>query len=105
MTELSHKAALADHPMLRNMAVDAMRHVSHASHDARLLGSLASDAIEDGVHAARRTIKRTRHAALDLRDDLAYTIRRQPFQAVATAAAVGALLGGLAGWLARRARG
>ena len=44
-------------PSIRERAVDAARQVARVSREAQLLKSLAADAVEDGVHAAKRTIK------------------------------------------------
>ena len=45
---------------------DAVRHVAHASHRARLFQSMAEDAIETGVHAARRSFRRRLREIEDL---------------------------------------
>jgi hypothetical protein len=45
-----------DHPV-RDKAVDAVRHTAHVSHEARLLKTIAADAVDDGVYAAKRVIK------------------------------------------------
>jgi len=94
-----------DHPV-RDKAVDAVRHVAHASHEARLLKTIAADAVEDGVYAAKRVVKTARRwtrSTTDLRDEAAYRIKREPFKFVGLALGVGIQLGLILGWVSRRA--
>ena len=44
---------------LTDRAIDACCRAAHLSHEAQLLTSLTADAVDDGVHAARRTIRST----------------------------------------------
>src|SRR6185312_634506 len=46
-----------DRSGVRTQVVDAARRVAHLSHEARLVKSLATDAVEDAVHATNQTIK------------------------------------------------
>ena len=88
-----------------NRAVDACRQATHISHEARLLKSVAEDAIEDGVHAAKRAIKlvhRQVEELGDLKDEAIHRVKRQPLQAVGAAFGVGLALGLAAGWIACR---
>ncbi len=81
---------------------DAVRQAAHFSHKARLLRSMARDAGEEGVHAAKRAIRRARRgveALEDFRDDAAHYVKRQPFRAVGIAAGVGLLVGVVVGWI------
>jgi len=92
-------------PSIRERAVDAARQVAHVSHEARLLKSLAADAVEDGVHAAKRAIKSVQHRVEelgDLKDEAAYRVKRQPFKAVGIAVGVGLVLGVAVGWIGAR---
>ena len=92
-------------PTVRDRAMDAARHAAHISHEAQLLKSLASDALEDGVHAAKRAIKSVKRGVEelgDLKDEAAYRVKRQPFKAVAIAAGVGLVLGMAVGWIGGR---
>lgn len=91
-------------PTYRERVAEAMRGAAELSHDARTLKTLAADAVEDGLHAARRTVKKTRQRALDTRDDLTYRIKRQPLMAVAMAFGAGALAGLIVGWVRPCAR-
>ena len=67
---------------------DACRQAAHISHEARLLKSVAEDAIEDGVHAAKRAIKSVQRRAEelgDLKDEAIHRVKRQPLKAVGLA--------------------
>jgi hypothetical protein len=87
---------------------DACRHATHVSHEVRLLKSLASDAVEDRVHAAKRAItssmKRGVEGLEDLKDEAVHRVKRQPLKAVSLALGVGLVLGWAAGWIGRRPR-
>jgi ElaB/YqjD/DUF883 family membrane-anchored ribosome-binding protein len=62
----------------------------------------ASQAVDDGVVAARRLAKRSRYAAEDLIDDAAHRVKRHPLRSVAIGLAIGLGVGALAVWLATR---
>ena len=62
----------------------------------------ASQAVEDGVVAARRLARRSRYTAGDLIDDAAHRVKRDPLRSVAIGLAIGLGLGALAVWLATR---
>ena len=87
----------------RDRAVDAVRHAEHLAHEARLLKTLASDAVEDGVHAAKRAITHGVHDLEDLRDSATHRIRRAPLMAVCLAFGAGLLLGAVCGQIGRSA--
>lgn len=96
---------VAQEPTAADRIADAVRHASHFSHEARLLRSMARDAGEEGVHAARRAIRRARRgveALEDFRDEAAHYVKRQPFKAVGIAAGVGLLAGVAVTWIGRR---
>lgn len=91
-------------PTLIDRLADATRRTAHLSHEAHLLKSIASDAVDDGVYAARRAFKNARRRVVsvaDFKDDLALRIKRQPMRSVALAAAVGVVLGVVATSLCR----
>jgi len=90
---------------VRDRRIDAVRHVAHASHEAKLFKSLAADAVEDGVHAARRAIKSVKRGVEDLgdlKDEAAYRVKRQPLKAVGIAVGVGLVFGMGLGWIGGR---
>lgn len=90
-------------PTARDRAVDACRQAAHVSHEARLLKSVAEDAIEDGVHAAKRAIKSAQRRVGDLKDEATYRVKRRPLQAMGAAFGIGLVLGLATGWIAHRA--
>jgi len=92
-------------PSIRERVVDAARHVAHVSHEAHLLKSLAADAVEDGVHAAKRAVKSVERRVEklgDLKDEAAYRVKRQPLKAVGIAVGVGLVVGAAVAWIGAR---
>ena len=86
-------------------AVDACRQTAHLSHEARMLKSLATDAVEDGVHAAKRAItsvKRGVEELADVKDEAVHRVKRQPLRAVGIALGVGLVVGLAVTWIGRR---
>jgi ElaB/YqjD/DUF883 family membrane-anchored ribosome-binding protein len=72
-----------------------------------LLKSLATDAVDDGVHAARRAIKSVRRGVEelgDLREEAVHRVKRQPLKALSVAAGIGLVLGLAIGWIGRGPR-
>ena len=63
---------------------------------------MVTEAVEDGVKSAMKTIKQGRYAAEDMIGDARHTVRQRPFQAVGVVFAAGVLTGTLIGWLASR---
>ncbi len=93
----------SEHTTERDRAVDAVRQSAHVAHEARLLKTLASDALEDGVHAAKRAITHGLHELEDLRGSAAYRIKRAPLVTVGLALGAGILLGVAFGRIGRKA--
>ena len=94
-------------PTVRDRVIDAARQAAHVSHEAQLLRSLATDAVEDGVHAAKRAIKSVKRGVQelgDLKDEAAYRVKRQPLKAIGIAVGVGFLAGMTLGWIGGRFR-
>ena len=89
---------------VRERVVDAVRRTAHLSHEARLLKSVAADAVEDGTRQAIRSVKRGVEALADLKDEASHRVRRQPLRAVGIALALGLVVGAAAGWISRRPR-
>ena|ERR1019366_1820672 len=83
----------------RDRVVDAVGEAAHLGHEARVLKTLAADAIEDGVHSAKRAIRRGAHEIEDLRDTAVSRVRRAPLASIALAGGAGLLLGIVVGWL------
>jgi len=89
-------------PSFRERAIDAARQAAHVSHEARLFKSLAADAVEDGVHAARRAFKRRIEKLDDLRTEAAYRVKHEPLKAMGIAVGAGFMLGMAIGWFGGR---
>jgi ElaB/YqjD/DUF883 family membrane-anchored ribosome-binding protein len=102
MTSTIDDASAAD-PTVHDRSVDAVRQVAHVAHEARLLKTLASDAVEDAVHASRRAARHGIQNLEDLRDSAAYAIKRAPLVTVGLAFAAGIVLGVAFGRIGRKA--
>jgi len=90
---------------VRDRAIDACRQVAHLSHEAQLLKSFATDAVDDGVHAAKRAMKSLRRGVEefgDFKEEALHRVKRQPLKAVGVALGVGLVLGVAAGWTGGR---
>lgn len=95
----------AHKPGIGERFVSSCRQAASLSHDARALRTAAEDAIEDGVHVARRAIKSARRRVEDLgdlRDEAIHRVKRQPVAAVGIAAGVGLAFGIALGWTGGR---
>jgi len=62
------------------------------------LKTAVADALEDGVHAARRAMKHGLSVAEDIMDDATHEVKRHPLQAVATTSVLSFTAGILVGW-------
>ncbi|HXL08997.1 MAG TPA: hypothetical protein VN966_02135 [Candidatus Bathyarchaeia archaeon] len=78
----------------------ARERLMEAGGEVSRLKTEASQAVEDGVVAARRLARRSRYAAEDLIDDAVHRVKRDPLRAMAIGLAIGFGLGALAVWLA-----
>jgi hypothetical protein len=81
---------------------DAIRQVGHVAREARLLKTVAEDAVADGLHAAKRTVRRARHNLEDMRDTAVSLVRRDPFKTGALLFGAGFLLGAVSGFAIRK---
>jgi len=104
MSTNSSKTTEPETPSIADRVLDAARNVAHLSHEARTVKSLAEDAIEDGVHAARRAVRRGVERLEDMKDEGVHYVKRQPLKTVATVAGVGFIVGLATGWIAARFR-
>ena len=89
---------------VHDRAIDACRQAAHLPHEARLLKSLATDAVDDGVHAAKRAIKSVRRSVEelgDLKEEAVHRVKRQPLKALSVAVGAGLVLGLAIGWIGR----
>jgi ElaB/YqjD/DUF883 family membrane-anchored ribosome-binding protein len=98
----------SEKPNVADRIVDAARHAAHISHEARLVKSLACDAIEDGAHEAKRAVKKSVQRGIerleDIKDESVHYVKRQPLKAIAMAAGVGLMVGMAAVWITGRFR-
>lgn len=77
----------------RDRVADVVGRAAHVAHEAKLLKTLAADAVEDGVYAAKRAITRGAHEIEDLREAAAYRVKKAPLASIAMAVGAGVLLG------------
>jgi ElaB/YqjD/DUF883 family membrane-anchored ribosome-binding protein len=68
---------------MRRTVEDAMRQAAHVAHEARVLKTIAADAVEARVY------------------ETAHRIRKDPFKAVGIAFAIGVPVGAFLGWACR----
>lgn len=88
---------------VRDRVADTARRMTNLSHDANALTSRAADAVEDGVYAARRAMKRGAAQLEDLQEEAIHRVKRHPIAALGLAAGVGLVLGIVVGWAGGRA--
>ena len=74
---------------------DVVREVSR-------LKDVVTDAVNDGVKSALRTIKQGRNTAEDVIHDTRHAVRQNPFQAMGIVFAAGVMAGAIASWLGTR---
>jgi len=89
-------AAIADR------VVEKTRQVEDFAKEARELKVRATEVFEDGMYAARRTLKRRVREFEGLRDDTARRVKRAPFTALGVTFAAGLMLGVIVGWVGHR---
>jgi ElaB/YqjD/DUF883 family membrane-anchored ribosome-binding protein len=96
----------SEKPNVTDRIVDAARHAAHMSHEARLVKSLACDAIEDGAHEATRAVEKSVQRGIerleDIKDEGVHYVKRQPLKAIAMAAGLGLIVGMAAAWITGR---
>jgi ElaB/YqjD/DUF883 family membrane-anchored ribosome-binding protein len=78
---------------VHDRVVDAAANAAHLAHEARLIKTLAADAVDDGVHAATRAVTRGVRQVEDLRDEMAHRVKKAPLASLAFAAGAGLILG------------
>ena len=90
----------------KNSLLGKARHVGErlmeVGDEVSRLKTEASQAVEDGMIAARRLARRGRAATEDLIDEATDLVKRDPLRSVAMGLAIGFGLGALVVWLATR---
>ncbi|MGQ0649075.1 MAG: hypothetical protein ACT4P7_16080 [Gemmatimonadaceae bacterium] len=71
-------------------------------HRAERLKAALGDTVDEQLRVARRAVRRTQHAAEDLADGVRLQTRREPMKSLGIALGVGALIGLMIGWGARK---
>ena len=94
--------ALEAGQIVRDRVVDSARRMTKLSDEANALTSRATDAVEDGVYAAKRAVRRGVAQLEDLQAEGIHRVKRHPFRALSLAAGVGLVLGIAIGWAASR---
>ena len=89
------------------MSVDLLQKpatVDDVFREVTKIKAVVTEAVDDGVRSALRTIKQGRRAAEDAIDDARHVVKRKPIQAVGIVFAAGVVTGILAAWfgLSRR---
>ena len=74
---------------LGNEVKDAAQRIEKGVNDAK---AAVSETLDDGVAAARRSLKRSRYAVEDRLEEAAHNIKRHPFSSLAIGFAAGAAL-------------
>ena len=64
--------------------------------------SAVTDAVDEGVRSALKSIKQGRRAAEDALDDARHAVKQNPFQAMGIIFAAGVLTGALVAWIGFR---
>ena len=65
--------------------------------EAERLKDTVTNAVEDGVNAAKRAAKQGRYAVEDLVDEATYTVKRRPLQSIGITIGIGFALGTMFG--------
>ena len=81
----------------KSQVAEAQQWLSH-------LPGNVSNAIDGGLDATRRTLKRGLRTAEELSDETRHRVKRHPFRALAVSVAVGVGTGFLVGWAVTRRR-
>lgn len=70
--------------------------------DSAQIKARIEEAVENGIKAAKRTVRHGQHATEDLLDETKYKIKREPFGSVALTLAIGLGLGAIVGAIVTR---
>jgi ElaB/YqjD/DUF883 family membrane-anchored ribosome-binding protein len=88
--------AIINDPRHSAQSADDAPRVARLAHDARLVKSMATDAVEEAMHATNHAIKSAKRQIQELADrryEVAHRIRQEPLKAIGMAFGAGILLG------------
>lgn len=88
--------------MLDTVLEKAGDQIAETAHKASRMTTAMTEAFEDGLGMAKRTVKHGYDAAEELMEDTQQRIKRHPVETVVAAFAIGTTLGLMIGWFARR---
>ncbi|HEY2857893.1 MAG TPA: DUF883 C-terminal domain-containing protein [Terracidiphilus sp.] len=89
------------------MAVEVIENIpsiEEMGREASRIKDMITEAVDDGVRSAMKTIKQSRRAAEDAVDDTRQAVKDNPLEAVGIAFAAGMLTGVLAAWIGMKRR-
>ncbi len=75
---------------------------ARATKEALRLKEIITEAVEDGLRTARRTMKQSQEFAEETMDEAVHTVKKYPLQTVAVTFGVALAAGLFVGWLASR---
>jgi len=82
--------------------VEVPSSIEEALREVSRIKSMVTEAVEDGVKSAMKTIKQGRNAAEDAIDEARHTVKQKPFQSIGVVFGAGVLVGGLLAWIGSR---
>jgi ElaB/YqjD/DUF883 family membrane-anchored ribosome-binding protein len=88
--------------MLETVLGKAGDQIAETAHRASRATTAMTEALEDGIGLAKRAVKHGCDAAEELMEDTELRIKRHPVETVIASFAVGAVVGIVFGWFARR---
>lgn len=91
--------------MVQSVLEQTGEQIAETAQKAFRAASAVTDALEDGVAAARRVARQGGYAAEELLDDTKRCIKRHPMETVAATFAAGIAAGAVIGWLMKRRQG
>ena len=88
--------------MAENIVEKADAQVAESIRKLTRATSAMAEAIDEGVGAIKRAVKRSGDLAEEMMDDTTQRVKRHPVETVVATFALGLIVGGLIGWMASR---
>lgn len=82
--------------------LDRTPSVEEVLREVSRIRTVVTEAVEDGVKSAVKTIKQGRHAVEDVLDDARHTVKQRPFESMGVVLAAGILTGAFLTWICSR---